>query len=320
MIATPRVAGLWRRWRTSTDPRVGDSARAADRRDIERSGLFDPAWYRAHAPEAAGHDPLDHYRAIGWRHGRSPGPGFDAAWYLQRYNDVAAAGIDPLLHFIRAGRKEGRAPRAPAPALFDGFQSLGMDCEFGLVQRHFGSEPLGLFRFSTTSLRGLMNVLRRDDDPFGDPAALTVRVEASGEYRTILQPDGIVFHSDVGVALLDPAATRAHERRRLGFLWRKLREDLEEAHTTFVFRSGNRMSARGVGELVRALRRHGDNALLWVTPPDAGRPAGTVEHLAPGLMRGAVERQSAAAGPYAFETWETLCREAASLRRSEDRP
>src|SRR5262245_51649522 len=75
----------------------------ADRREIEQSGLFDAAWYRARVPEAAtsGLDALDHYLQVGGRAGRSPGPHFDSAWYLERYNDVAAAQLDPLLHFIR---------------------------------------------------------------------------------------------------------------------------------------------------------------------------------------------------------------------------
>lgn len=29
------------------------------------------------------------------------------------------------------------------------FESLGDNCEFGLVQRHFGAEPVGVFRFPT---------------------------------------------------------------------------------------------------------------------------------------------------------------------------
>jgi hypothetical protein len=33
---------------------------------------------------------------------------------------------------------------------FPGFENLGGNCEFGLVQRHFGAEPLSLLRWTAT--------------------------------------------------------------------------------------------------------------------------------------------------------------------------
>lgn len=41
--------------------------------------------------------------------------GFDAAWYLLRYPDVAASGMDPYQHYVLAGKSEGRLPSAAAP-------------------------------------------------------------------------------------------------------------------------------------------------------------------------------------------------------------
>jgi glycosyltransferase involved in cell wall biosynthesis len=37
--------------------------------------------------------------------------GFDPAFYLRRYPDLAAAGVDPLEHYVNHGRAEGRLPR-----------------------------------------------------------------------------------------------------------------------------------------------------------------------------------------------------------------
>ncbi|MFC5526994.1 rhamnan synthesis F family protein [Rhodanobacter ginsengisoli] len=38
--------------------------------------------------------------------------GFDAAWYLEEYPDVAASGMDPYQHYVLNGKSEGRQPAA----------------------------------------------------------------------------------------------------------------------------------------------------------------------------------------------------------------
>lgn len=83
----------------------------ADR--IIESGLFDNAWYLENHPDvaAAGYPPLLHYMVHGALEGRSPGPDFDADWYLRHYSDIA--GINPLLHYIDHGRNEGRTSAQP---------------------------------------------------------------------------------------------------------------------------------------------------------------------------------------------------------------
>ena len=44
--------------------------------------------------------------------------GFDPAWYLSQYPDIAAAGIDPWRHFFRHGYAEGRLPNAACARLW----------------------------------------------------------------------------------------------------------------------------------------------------------------------------------------------------------
>jgi hypothetical protein len=44
--------------------------------------------------------------------------GFDAAWYLQQYPDIAAAGVDPWSHFCQHGYAEGRLPNAACARLW----------------------------------------------------------------------------------------------------------------------------------------------------------------------------------------------------------
>jgi glycosyltransferase involved in cell wall biosynthesis len=75
------------------------------------SPYFQPAWYREKYGIPESESPLAHYlkNRIG---PFSPIPEFDAQYYLQTYQDVAAAGVDPFEHFIFHGYKEGRTPSA----------------------------------------------------------------------------------------------------------------------------------------------------------------------------------------------------------------
>ena len=74
--------------------------------------LFDAAWYLNCHPDvrAAGLDPLTHYVMHGWREGRQPHPLFDPSWYSVRYPDIAVAGEEPLCHYLTTGWREGRSP------------------------------------------------------------------------------------------------------------------------------------------------------------------------------------------------------------------
>jgi hypothetical protein len=104
---------------------------------------FEPGWYVARNPDAAGLNPLLHYALIGEPAERDPSPWFDVAWYrrayaaerplahylahrfgpfspipefdaeyyLQTYPDVGAAGVDPFLHYMNFGYRDFRKPR-----------------------------------------------------------------------------------------------------------------------------------------------------------------------------------------------------------------
>ena len=299
--------------------RLADSQ---DIQDVEQSGLFDPKWYVEHTPGAAqsGLDPLDHYLTIGWRQGYSPSPRFDTAWYLGRNNDVAAAGLEPLLHFVRTGRYEGRSGQQPADALFDSFQSLGADCEFAFVQRHFGSDNLNLLRFASGPLGGLMTALEQRLAALLTPQDWQIDV-MEGEYHILVPAYGMRFHTDVQTKFLEADKILAHEGRRLGYLRRKFLEDLEEDARTFVYKrfQSERPSATDMRALLRSLRRFGPHRLLWVAGARTRHPPGTVADLGDGLMRGHVDHFDVRPDHISYDLWQTLCREAGRIRANSHR-
>ena len=64
------------------------------------------------------------------------------------------------------------AQRPELEPLMRQVESLGINCELGLVQRHCLAEPLGLFRFAYTPLEGLVAALHQDFAGIGDPGEL----------------------------------------------------------------------------------------------------------------------------------------------------
>ncbi|MFM0438531.1 glycosyltransferase [Paraburkholderia strydomiana] len=86
---------------------------AANRSNLEllrRSDLFDAEFYLETYQDvaAANVDPAKHYLMHGAEERRQPSKQFDALAYLDNYPDVRHCGINPLIHYLRYGRAEGR--------------------------------------------------------------------------------------------------------------------------------------------------------------------------------------------------------------------
>ena len=203
------------------------------------------------------------------------------------------------------------------------FESLGDNCEFGLVQRHMGAEPLGLLRFNFTRLDVLHTLLATDFVGIDDPAELTLEREANGEVMQCLPRFGLRSHTGIFGREGEEAAIAGEQLRALGLLRRKLREDLASGDKIFV-RKGEIRHGRLTEDLplmvslFQAIRRHGPGWLLWVTEPDEALAPGCVQLLHPGLLRGALSRFAhyERAQDAAYLEWEDVCECAHTLRRS----
>jgi hypothetical protein len=87
---------------------------AANAGKASAPGLLDREWYCERYADlvAAGLDPLQHYRSLGWREGRWPSPCFDRDWYRAQATEFGEVEGDPLLHYARHGEAQGRRPIA----------------------------------------------------------------------------------------------------------------------------------------------------------------------------------------------------------------
>ncbi|WP_426809313.1 glycosyltransferase [Pseudomonas sp. WOUb67] len=77
--------------------------------------LFDAAWYLQRYPDVAeaGISPWEHYVANGFAEGREPGPDFNTAWYLEQCIEARDSGLPPLVHYQQVGRQAGYNPTHP---------------------------------------------------------------------------------------------------------------------------------------------------------------------------------------------------------------
>lgn len=128
---------------------------------IGASGLFDEPWYVENYGRniPKGVPPLLHLVIEGAGGDYSPGPRFDARYYLENNPDVAQVGAHPVVHYVLHGRKEGRRSR-PMPLLArPDLSTLEMTAVLGIISdsgffdrdwylaahpdlRHAGLDPL----------------------------------------------------------------------------------------------------------------------------------------------------------------------------------
>ncbi|MGI4975776.1 MAG: hypothetical protein ACRYG6_02410 [Janthinobacterium lividum] len=211
---------------------------------------------------------------------------------------------------------EAPAPAGPPPvaqaepemhALLLDFESLGTGRALGLVQRHHGAEPLGLFRLGHTPLDGLLAALdgALDADGFGGRASLVLDPEARA-YVLVDRAHGFEWYTGLHEGQADPAALERQARARLPWLARRFAEVLTSGEKLLVLcDEGAPVDPAKVALLLAALRRRGGATLLWVGAAGGGHAAGDVERAGEGLLRGWVDGSMA--------SWETVCRQAHRL-------
>jgi hypothetical protein len=235
---------------------------------------------------------------------------------------VAPAPPEPVsaLASVEPVTATSSAPGAALPLseLMLRFESLGENCEFGLVQRRCGAEPLGLFRFASAPLPKLIAALDARFEGLSEPANLEVQLSPNGrEYLVADKRFQLLYHAWVMAGEMTAEEVHRREVRRLPLLIRKLSEDLSQAEKIFVFHGMEPLSSEQAGELLARLRAYGANTLLWVELADAEHRPGTVELCGDGLLKGYIDRFAPGENAHdlSLDCWVTLCRNADGKRR-----
>ncbi len=274
---------------------LANYARAASRRRNWQTALSRWRAVRKRFPDYAGLD---------YEEGRAQlGVATDAA---------LAAGAAPAA----SEAATAASARNPHAALMLHFENLGANCEFGLVQRHFGSEPLGLLRFANTRLESLLKALENRFEGVGHPDNTKFELrEARGAERAEYWLWDARYGFDMQTYVYADASINqdVYEKmyrqqcRRLVFLKDKLISDLEKPEKILVFQHLEGLSDDDIAALLRAIRKYGPGTLLCVRPHDERHSAGTVETIESGLLIGYLDRFFSGTSLPGFDTWLKIC-------------
>jgi hypothetical protein len=238
---------------------------------------------------------------------------------LLRDDDVAAPEpvarserfLDETIDALAAAVKAGTGTELAE--ILRHFESLGDNCSFGLAQGKGGGDVMGLLRFANTPLTKLMNALDDEFRALTDKSQIVMRwvPSAPGEFVLYVQRYGIRWHTNVCDEQADQAALFAQQAMRLSYLRRKFYEGLAAGRKIMtISRAEPRkhpipmpyaaeldyweekpepLRFAEILPLFLKLNQYGRNTLLYLTRCERGRRPGTVELLAPGIMRGYVD-------------------------------
>jgi tetratricopeptide (TPR) repeat protein len=208
----------------------------------------------------------------------------------------------------------GRVADPEARALVMRFESLGQNCEFGLVQRRFGAEPLALLRWTFIKPMTLIRLLEARGAGLGEPKHVELRRTAWGEHVVHDRRFGIGFHTFMTSALADPDAFLEKQAARLRWLRDKLIADLEEAEKIFVYKPEAGTPPAHVQRILRAVRSYGGARLLCLALADESSPPGSVRESGGGLITGYLSvHNPVVKGRWdiPFDEWLSICRSVA---------
>ena len=212
-------------------------------------------------------------------------------------------------------------PGTPEPLLpvFDTdvlrrFESLGDNCEFGLVQSGIGVDQLGFFRFNNTGFGSLLRALDTGFRDFEDPKDIRLEVAVNNELIVHLPDYDLRYHTFHQAGSVDEDALIARQRTFLSFLARKCLDDLKTGRKIFLRKDGADRTQADMICLLEALQRHGPNRLFWVSEAPDRDPPVLAEPVAPGLVHGFMDVFSTYEDARTFSfRWFGLCRQALHL-------
>jgi Tetratricopeptide repeat len=195
-------------------------------------------------------------------------------------------------------------------SIFKGFESLGSDCEFGMVQRIFNVDQPSLLRWAATLPEMLVQALDDQLEGVGDPEH-TVVIDHCNEYFTQDRRYRMTTHTFTPPASVPIEEFTLEHLERMQWLRRKFLSDLTAAKRTFVYKNNDGITDEQMFALYASLQRYNaDIRLLCVRLQEQDRVSGTLHQLKTGLYVGYIDRFSTV--DISVAEWTTVCQQLAT--------
>ena len=164
---------------------------------------------------------------------------------------------------------------------FESLGGSGHGCEFGLLQRELGAEPLGLLRWADLGHDLLTAALEDEFKGVGEPEHTEIFVPSNDGWQHWWTRDKrywMAMRTFVEVAAAPYGEMQRQVTQRQKFLRRKLIADLQAGEKIFVYKNMYaNLDAESLRRLHRAVRAYGKNVLLYICYEDDEHPNGTVD-------------------------------------------
>jgi tetratricopeptide (TPR) repeat protein len=192
------------------------------------------------------------------------------------------------------------------------FESLGCDCEFGLVQRYYECEPLGLLRWAGTSPDAMIAAAKSQFEGVGEPENIVIEVWPNGEYCVSDQRFEMLTHSFTYETTVSKEIFTKQQVRRGRYLRQKLIADIRAGEKIFIYKSAEITESQAF-ELFSTLKEIGPICLFVVFLANAINLPLTAKEVEKGLIFGympSFHNLQAALPPDIARSWAILCRQA----------
>jgi hypothetical protein len=217
-----------------------------------------------------------------------------------------------------------QADTLPLNELFMPFESLGNNCEFGIVQRQAGYDPPGLFRnVGFLNVDAIISTISRNLEGMFDEGLYSFTLpDGWPDWRLDCMRYGFLFHTAIPASLSRDSEEWKKKARdtvaSFRFLKRLFQEELRTGEKIFVFRFIAPLEPAQIERFVQAIRKHGPGWLLYVAQ-DPARPEGHVELVETGLLVATIDRLSNENPPQInSEAWANIARKAIALKAAAE--
>lgn len=154
-------------------------------------------------------------------------------------------------------------------------ESIGRNCEFGLVQRRHGLEPVSLLRWGGGPIAGLVRAIETSffglvEAVTGEPEPSPAHLERRRWLLTCLMFD-LKFHVETDAAVATAQGAANHAKARMKWQAHKFLERLNLGRNVLVYSSREIADPDKAAALVEAVRKRGPSRMLIVTEGDDDR-------------------------------------------------